>query len=154
MPEESNKLDEEIPQLSDTAMAHLYRGELGRSDRWRTRLDTTTNWALTVTAATISFSFGSAQTSHVTLLVGIWMVVTFLLVEARRYRYYDLWNRRVRLIEDGYWSPLLRQEPVDPDAMKELAREMERPQIQLSWFSAISTRLNRTYGPILLVLIL
>jgi hypothetical protein len=31
---------------------------------------------------------------------------------------------------------------------------MERPQIQLSVFSSISTRLNRAYGPILLVLAL
>lgn len=153
MPEQSNNIDQDVPPLSDTAMAHLYRGELGRSDRWRTRLDTTTNWALTVTAATISFSFGSAQTSHVTLLVGIWMVVTFLLIEARRYRYYDLWNRRVRLIEDGYWSPLLRREPVDPDALRELAVELARPHIQLSFFSALSTRMNRAYGSLLLVLI-
>ena len=33
-------------ELSDDALVQLYRGELGRSDRWRTRLDTTTNWAL------------------------------------------------------------------------------------------------------------
>jgi uncharacterized membrane protein len=142
------------PALSDTAMAHLYRGELGRSDRWRTRLDTTSNWALTTTAAVISFGFGSVGTTHVVLLVGIWMVVTFLLIEARRYRYYDLWNRRVRLLEDGYWAPLLRREPVDPDALKELALEMERPQISLSFMSALQTRLNRAYGSLLLVLFL
>jgi uncharacterized membrane protein len=65
-----------------------------------------------------------------------------------------LWIRRVRLLEDGYWVPMLRREPVDPDALRELAGLMERPQIQLSLFSAISTRLNRAYGPILLVLAL
>lgn len=140
--------------LSETGMAHLFRGELSRSDRWRTRLDTTTNWALTTTAAVISIGFSSTGTSHVVLLTGIWMVVTFLLIEARRYRYYDLWNRRVRLIEDGYWAPMLRREPVDPDAMRELALEMSRPQIQLSLFSAIATRMNRAYGPILVVLLL
>jgi uncharacterized membrane protein len=139
---------------SEVTMAQLYRGELGRSDRWRTRLDTTTNWALTTTAATISFGFASTQTSHVTLIVGIWMVFTFLLIEARRYRYYDLWNRRVRLLEDGYWAPILRREPVDPDALRELAHEMTRPQIRLSLFSALATRINRAYGPILLVLFL
>jgi len=138
--------------LSDQSMAQLYRGELGRSDRWRTRLDTTTNWALTTTAAVISFGFANPNTPPATLLVGIWMVITFLLIEARRYRYYDLWNRRVRLLEDGYWAPMLRHEPVDPDALRELATELARPQIQLSLFSAISTRLNRAYGPILLVL--
>jgi uncharacterized membrane protein len=141
-------------QLSDTAMAQLYRGELGRSDRWRTRLDTTTNWALTTTAAVISFGFANTSSPHVTFLVGIWMVISFLLIEARRYRYYDLWNRRVRLLEDGYWAPMLRHEPVDPDALRELAVELSRPQIHLSLFSAISTRLNRAYGPILIVLLL
>jgi uncharacterized membrane protein len=138
--------------LSQQAMAQLFRGELSRSDTWRTRLDTTTNWALTTTAAVISFGFATPQSSHVTFLVGIWMVISFLLIEARRYRYYDLWNRRVRLLEDGWWAPMLRREPVDPDAIRELAVAMERPQIQLSLFSAISTRLNRAYGPILMVL--
>lgn len=144
----------ETPYLSDSAMAQLYRGELSRSDRWRTRLDTTTNWALTTTAAVISFGFASPSSPHVTFLVGIWMVISFLMVEARRYRYYDLWNRRVRLLEDGYWAPMLRHEPVDPDALRELAAELSRPQIHLSLLSAISTRLNRTYGPILIVLLL
>lgn len=133
-------------------MAHIFRGELSRSDTWRTRLDTTTNWALTTTAAVISFAFASQSTPHLTLIVGLWMVVSFLMIEARRYRYYDIWNRRVRLMEDGYWAPMLRHEPVDPDAVRELAQEMARPLIRLSLFSAIATRVNRTYGPILLVL--
>lgn len=152
MPEPSNTIDDEVLKLSDTAMAHLYRGELGRSDRWRTRLDTTTNWALTVSAATVSVAFGSSGMSHVTVLVGMWMVITFLLIEARRYRYYDLWNRRVRLMEDGYWAPLLRREPIDPDALRELALELARPQLQLSFFSAMATRMNRAYGSLLMFL--
>src|SRR5438132_3762698 len=113
-------MQESERRLADVAVAQLYRGEVSRSDRWRTRLDTTTNWALTTTAAVISFGFASASTSHVPLLVGIWMVLTFLFIEARRYRYYDLWNRRLRLLEDGYWAPTLRGEPIDPDAMREL----------------------------------
>lgn len=135
-------------------MGQLYRGELGRSDRWRTRLDTTTNWALTTTGAVISIGFSNPNSPHVILLVGIWLVISFLITEARRYRYYDLWIRRVRLLEDGYWAPMLRREPVDPDAIKELALELTRPQIQLSLFSAIATRMNRTYGVILVVLLL
>ncbi|MBF5042457.1 DUF2270 domain-containing protein [Aggregicoccus sp. 17bor-14] len=150
-----NELSERgAERLSDQTMVQLYRGELGRADRWRTRLDTTTNWAITTTAAVISFGFASPASPHAILLVGLWMVVTFLLIEARRYRYYDLWNRRTRLLEDGFWAPKLRHEPVDPDAMRELAIELERPQITLSLFSAISTRLNRAYGPIFLVLLL
>ncbi len=143
---------EEVPH-SESALAHLYRGELGRSDLWRARLDTTSNWALTTAAACISFSFGSPGASHVTLLVGIWLVTTFLFIEARRYRYYDLWNRRLRLLEEGVWAPLLRREPVDTDALKELAMQLERPQLQLSMLSAVQTRLGRAYGSLLAMLL-
>ncbi|HVE86922.1 MAG TPA: DUF2270 domain-containing protein [Myxococcales bacterium] len=134
-------------------MAQLYRGELSRSDRWRMRLDTTSNWALTTTAAVISYAFSSASTSHVVLLVGLGLVINFLGLEARRYRYYDLWNRRLRLLEHGFWGPILRHEPEDPDAMRELAAELERPALRLSMRSALATRMHRAYGPILLVLL-
>lgn len=146
-----DKNEYEVPTISETAMAQLFRGELSRSDTWRSRLDNTTNWSLTTTAAVVSFGFSSTA-SHVVFIVGIWMVVSFLGIEARRYRYYDLWMRRVRLLEEGYWIPMLRREPVDPDSLRELVSLMERPQLQLSLFSAVSTRLNRAYGPILLVL--
>jgi uncharacterized membrane protein len=144
-----------VPQgPSEASLAQLFRGELARSDRWRTRLDTTSNWALTTTAAVVSFGFANVNNSHLTFLVGIWLVLTFLFMEARRYRYYDLWIRRVRLIESGYWAPLLRHEPIDPDAMRELATEMDRPQIQLSLFSALAVRLDRVYGSVLSLLFL
>ncbi|WP_309893046.1 DUF2270 domain-containing protein [Archangium sp.] len=139
--------------LSDASMAQLFRGELSRSDTWRGRLDNTTNWSMTTTGAVVSFGF-TKTAPHVIYLVGICLVLSFLFIEARRYRYYDLWMRRVRLLEDGYWVPMLRREPLDPDALRELASIMERPQIQLSLFSALSTRFNRAYGPILLVLTL
>jgi len=139
--------------VSTTAMAHLFRGEIARSDTWRTRLDTTTNWALTVSAAVLSVSFADQSMPHGVMLIGIWMVLSFLLIEARRYRYYDLWIHRVRLMEDGYWAPMLRGEPSDPDALRELAHALSRPQLRLSLASAVGTRLNRTYGPMLAVLV-
>jgi uncharacterized membrane protein len=37
-----------------TALAHLYRGELYRNTVWRTRLDTTTNWAVVTTGIALS----------------------------------------------------------------------------------------------------
>jgi uncharacterized membrane protein len=148
------KLKPEMEMGPEAALAHLYRGELDRSDRWRMRLDTTTNWALTTTAAVISFGFATRATPHVIFLAGIWMVGAFLFIEARRYQYYDLWQHRVRLLEDGFWAPILRREALDADSLRELALELARPQIQLSLFSAIGTRLNRAYGPVLLVLLL
>lgn len=135
-------------------MVQLLRGELGRSDLWRTRLDTTTNWSLTVSAAVLSVSFADTRMPHGVLLVGLWMVISFLMIEARRYRYYDLWIHRVRLLEDGYFAPMIRGEPQDPDAMREFAHSLARPQLRLTLASAVGTRINRTYGPMLAVLVL
>ena len=143
-----------LPSLSPAVMVQLLRGELGRSDTWRTRLDTTTNWALTVSAAVLSVSFADPRMPHGVLVIGIWMVISFLMIEARRYRYYDLWIHRVRLMEDGYFAPMIRGEPHDPDAMRELAHALARPQLRLTLASAVGTRINRTYGPMLAVLVL
>src|SRR3954471_7447513 len=153
MPRDTTSAGQRAERSSDLLLAQLYRGELSRSDRWRMRLDTTSNWALTTTAGVISYAFSNASTSHVVLLLGISLVLTFLALEARRYRYYDLWNRRLRLLEHGFWGPVLRHEPEDPDAMRELATELERPVLRLSLESALATRMNRAYGPILLVLL-
>lgn len=137
------------PRFPDTVLVHLYRGELARSDTWRTRLDTTTNWALTVVAAVTSFSFASPRASHSILIIGVFLTWTFLLVEARRYRYYDLWIRRVRLLEDGFVASVLREEPPDPDALRELAELITRPRLGVSVWDAVGIRLRRTYGAIL-----
>lgn len=138
---------------SEQILMHFYRGELTRSDTWRTRLDQTTNWALTTAAAVISFSFASPDSPHVIVIVGAFLVCTFLLLEARRYRYYDLWIRRVRLLEDGFVAPALRNEEADPDLLRELADVVTAPRLMISAWDAVGLRLRRTYAPILLVLL-
>jgi uncharacterized membrane protein len=139
-------------RFSETVLVHVYRGEVARSDTWRTRLDNTTNWALTVAAAVTTFAFASPQASHMILILGGFLVWGFLVIEARRYRYYDLWIRRVRLLEDGFVSAALRQEPFDADALRELATLMTRPRLYVSLWDALGLRLRRTYAPILAVL--
>lgn len=141
-------------RVSDQMIVHFYRAELARSDNWRNRLDNTTNWALTTAAAVITFTFASPESSHTILVVGGFLVWMFLLVEARRYRYYDLWIRRVRLLEDGVIAPVLRNEPPDPDALRELADLVTSPRLLVSSWDAIGLRLRRAYAPIFLVLVL
>jgi uncharacterized membrane protein len=66
------------------AIAHLYRGEIYRSTVWRTRLDSTANWAVVTTGIALSATFSSAQASPLPMaLVGL-IVTMFLLLEARR----------------------------------------------------------------------
>ncbi|MGC9368830.1 MAG: DUF2270 domain-containing protein, partial [Paracoccaceae bacterium] len=47
------------------ALAHLYRGEVYRSTIWRTRLDTTTNWAVVTLGIALSIAFSSPSASPV-----------------------------------------------------------------------------------------
>jgi uncharacterized membrane protein len=76
------------------ALAHLYRGELYHSTIWRTRLDNTTNWAVAALGFTMSASFAHPEASALPLvLIGI-LIVVFLVFEARRYRYFNVWRAR------------------------------------------------------------
>src|SRR5262245_11396761 len=60
------------------ALAHLYRGEVYRSTAWRTRLDSTTNWAVITTGIALSATFSSAEASPLPMvLVGRSSVCSF-----------------------------------------------------------------------------
>src|SRR5690606_30309328 len=73
----------------------------------------------------------------------------FLFVEARRYRYYDIWARRVRLLESGYLVPLMRREPITIDFYAAMASEFTRPRLRISAMESVVFRLRRTYAPII-----
>ena len=81
------------------ALAHLYRGEVYRSTIWRTRLDNTTNWAVAALGLAMSASFSHSEASALPLvLIGI-LIVVFMIFEARRYRYFNVWRARARWLE-------------------------------------------------------
>ena len=82
-----------------TAMVHFYRGEISRANIWRSRLDTTTNWAVVTAGAVITFSFGAAGNTHVVILLGMFLILQFLMMESRRYRYYGHCQRKVARTE-------------------------------------------------------
>ena len=81
------------------ALAHLYRGEVYRSTIWRTRLDNTTNWAVVTLGIALSVTFSSQQASPLPLLLAGVLCIIFLIFEARRYRYFNVWRARARLDE-------------------------------------------------------
>lgn len=133
---------------TEQTLAHMYRAEVARSTQWRTRLDTTTNWAITTAAAVLSVSFSAASTPHATVLVGLVLIAVFLIIESRRYRYYDMWARRVRLLESAYLVPLLRREVATDDFNAALASELARPRLHISMLDSLCFRMMRTYWPL------
>ena len=129
------------------ALAHLYRGEVYRSTIWRTRLDNTTNWAVVALGIAVSVSFSSTDASPLPLvLVGILFVV-FLVFEARRYRYFNVWRARARWMETHFYAPMLRGEGVRAGSgwPQILAQDYCEPRYHISLARAVGRRLRRNY---------
>jgi uncharacterized membrane protein len=61
-----------------------------RLTAYRQRLDTTTNWAVSITGVLVAFSLGSPQTSHYIFGFIVVLQLFFAGVEARRLTYYRL----------------------------------------------------------------
>lgn len=130
------------------ALAHLYRGEVHRSTIWRTRLDTTTNWAVVTTGLALSLAFSSPEASSLPLaLVGL-LVALFLFLEARRYRYFDMWRLRTRVLENHFFNPILLGETPNPGSgwSRTLSDDYLHPSLHIGLFAAMGRRLRRNYG--------
>ena len=81
------------------------------------------------------------------VLVGL-LVTVFLLFEARRYRYFNVWRARARLLETDFYAPMLSHEGARRglDWAALLARDYRNPSYHISYARAIGRRLRRTYG--------
>jgi uncharacterized membrane protein len=135
------------PAEFNTAVVHFYRGEITRANTWRNRLDTTTNWAVLTTGATLSFAFSSPTNPHFVILINTVLVGFFLFMEARRYRYYEIWSSRVRIIETGYFPHILTPDsaPQDDSWMAMLVDDLKTPRFTISEWEALGRRLRRNY---------
>ncbi len=135
---------------------HIYRGLLDRATTWRNRIDAPTNWAIISTGTTASFVLNDPVHSHVVLLLMMIMVFSFLTIEARRMRYYDLWSSWVRLLETEYFAPIISTNQVTTDALWEqmIVRDMDFPHFKSSFRGMLIRRLRDNYLAILLFLLM
>src|SRR4030067_3618886 len=85
-------------------MVHLCGGEMQRMTVWRSRLDTTSNWAILLSTGIATFTLGSPGIPHFTLLLGLALIGICILIEARRYRHllHSMW--RLQVLEANYFS--------------------------------------------------
>lgn len=135
------------------ALAHLYRAEVYRSTMWRTRLDQTTNWSIVSTGIALSLSFASPGASPLPLILVALLVVVFLYFEARRYRYFNVWRARCRVMEKEFLVPLLRGEGACRNGRWNLllANDYLTPSFHISGIRSIGRRLRKNYAYILVV---
>lgn len=138
-----------------SATAHLYRGEIHRMKFWRERLDRTTNWAVLVISAILTWAFSRPNIPHYIILIGVATLSVFLIIEARRYRAYDIWRSRVRMLQENVFAYGLDPSAglPDPDWREKLSRDYRAPTIKITAEEALAHRLRRVYLPLFTVLL-
>jgi uncharacterized membrane protein len=135
-------------------MIHFHRAEIARMAGWRDRIDRTTNWAITVVAASLSYAFSSASVSHVTLIACMVMVACLLFIEARRYRFFDVFRCRVRSLERNYYAGLMSiDSQPDEGWLARLGSDLRNPTFKMKLFEALKRRLKRNYLCLLLIVL-
>lgn len=139
-----------------TVMIHFYRGELGRIMTWRQRLDVTTNWAIMASTGIVTFGLSSPNNSHLVFVIANLLCLLLLCIEGRRYRYYDAFRSRVRMLEAHFLMPLLMngENILQGDWKKVMAEDLVTPTFKISWLDAITRRYMRNYIWIFAVILL
>lgn len=138
-----------------TTLAHYHRAEIARMAGWRDRLDRTTNWALTVAAAMLSVSLSTPTAHHGVLLFAMLLILLLLWIEARRYRFFDVYRARVRQFERHYFAQVFSPQPdFASDWLLALGEALRSPKFLISQRTAFARRLRRNYFYMFLILLL
>lgn len=130
-----------------TAMVHFYRGEVTRSNAWRQRLDQTTNWAVITSAAMISFAFTDPKNTHLLLLLTNFIVLGFLSIEARRFRFFAVYRARVRMLEENFILPIVTRTLTSPkpEWREFVAMDLDVPKFKNTTIEAVALRLRYNF---------
>lgn len=138
-----------------TALTHYYRAEIARMAGWRDRIDRTSNWAITVVAALLSITLSTPSSHHGVLLFAMLLVYLLLMIEARRYRFFDVYRYRVRQFERHYFAQIFSPMPdFSANWLQILGQNLREPKFFISYADAFSRRLRRNYIWMFLILLL
>lgn len=138
-----------------SVMVHFYRGEVHRSTVWRQRLDATTNWAVVTMAGMLSFTFASKQNPHIVLLLSNFVILSYLMIEARRYRYFEVYRARVRMLEENFLIPVVTRQLESPMVTwrEMVAMDLDLPKYKTTLLEAVGFRLRRNYTHVFLIIL-
>ena len=131
-----------------TTLVHYYRAEVTRSLAWRERLDRTTNWAVGAAAAFLGFAFSHPEIHHIIFLFSLAILYTLLFVETRRYRFFDAYEYRVRMLHQNFIHGVLTGRlSLDEKSlwMIELAKDLRYPQYKIDFRYALGHRFRSSY---------
>jgi uncharacterized membrane protein len=100
------------------------------------------------TGIALSLTFSSTMASPLPLvLVGL-LVGVFLVIEARRYRFFNFWRIRAHVLEMQFFGPILRGQSVRVDIgwNETLYRDYRAPNLHITFLEAVRRRLRSNYG--------
>jgi uncharacterized membrane protein len=122
---------------------------------WRARLDNTTNWAITVSSSIFTVAFTFSQVPHIIFFFNIAIVWVMLWIEARRYRFYDAFRGRVRMLETHFLVPIISQNNalLQGDWQRLMCEDLILPSFKISTLEAVGRRMKRNYGFIFLIIV-
>jgi uncharacterized membrane protein len=138
------------------ATVHVYRALMDRVSMWRNRIDIPTNWAVVTSGTAASFALSDPNHSHTVLLLVMLLTCSFWFIEARRYRYYDLWGGWLRLLESDYYGTILQENRVALSQIWQqlVVRDMHYPHYKTTFLESLGRRLRNNYLAIFLFLLL
>jgi uncharacterized membrane protein len=89
------------------------------------------------------------------LLFAMLLVLLLLWIEARRYRFFDVYRTRVRMLERHYFSQIFAPAAeADNDWVRMLGQDLRKPRFLITHREAMSRRLRRNYIWMFLILLL
>ena len=124
-------------------VAHLYRGEMNRLTVYRQRLDTTTNWAITLESA-ILVIYTDRRIGFYFIFFPLIILLFLSFLEARRYRYFFTSAKRVQYLEVEYFGKQIFQKQQSTE-MRVLVDNLMDVQLWIGLRQAWTIRFYRNY---------
>ena len=114
---------------------------------WRQRLDVATNWAITSSTAIITIAFSTREVPHIIFFFNLAIVAVLLWIEARRYRFYDAFRARIRMLEAHFLVPVVMEnrDLLQGEWKKLVCEDLILPSFKISKLEAIGRRMKRNY---------
>ena len=159
-------MEKDVPQVPPpdatssayvATLTHFYRGELGRMMEWRRRFDATANWAIVGTGSLFAFAVRNADMLNEAMLINLFVLGFFSFIEARRYRFYDAFRARVRMLEVHFIAPALiggERRPLKGTWRDHLVEDLILPSFKCSFAYALGRRFRHIYGALHLLVLM
>ena len=116
----------------------------------------TTNWAITSSTAIITIAFSTRAVPHIIFFFNLAIVAVLLWIESRRYRFYDAFRARVRMLEAHFLVPMVMEnrELLQGEWKKLVCEDLILPSFKITKLEAVGRRMKRNYMFIFILILI